>query len=106
MDSFADFKSRLEERKKELNERLLQIEHDPDEPMNPDIEERAVEREGDEVLEHLGQSGLDELRSIEAALTRIHDGTYGVCASCGEQISQERLDAVPTTPLCRNCVPK
>ena len=104
MEKFSNFKTRLEGRRNELNSRLLQIEHDLDEPMNPDVEERAVEREGDEVLEHLGQSGLDELRNIEAALVRLEEGNYGVCASCGEAISPERLDAVPTTPLCRNCV--
>ena len=63
----------------------------------------AIEREGDEVLERLGQSGLDEIRRIMAALGRIRSGDYGFCAICGAEISQERLDALPATPFCKTC---
>jgi RNA polymerase-binding transcription factor DksA len=40
---------------------------------------------------------------IEAALDRIANGSYGTCANCGEAIGEERLDAVPATPLCATC---
>lgn len=30
-------------------------------------------------------------------------GGYGVCASCGRDISTKRLEAVPWTELCREC---
>ncbi|MBM3679016.1 MAG: hypothetical protein FJW96_14235 [Actinobacteria bacterium] len=40
------------------------------------------------------------VREIDAALARIDDGTYGVCAACGEPIPEERLDAVPYAILC------
>jgi RNA polymerase-binding transcription factor DksA len=90
-------------RKRELERRLGRIEHDLDEPAPKDFEERAVEREGDEVLEDLGQAGLAELRAIQAALGRIEDGSYGYCVACGEEISPERLDVVPHAARCRNC---
>ncbi len=60
----------------------------------------ATEREGDEVLEDLGQSAQTELRMIEAALVRIEEGEYGYCVTCGEKISEERLDLIPATPFC------
>lgn len=97
------YRARLVDRREELNTRLLTIEHDLDQKKDPDVEERAVEREGDEVLESLGQSGLNELKAIEAALSRIEDGSFGTCAKCEEPISGERLDVVPTAALCRNC---
>ncbi|MCB1419359.1 MAG: TraR/DksA C4-type zinc finger protein, partial [Notoacmeibacter sp.] len=43
------------------------------------------------------------LKRIDAALDRIEAGTYGVCAKCGEDITEERLDLLPATPFCRNC---
>ena len=68
-----------------------------------DVEDRATEREEDEVLEGLGTAGLKEIEMIEAALARIKDSVYGECTKCGEAISGQRLDLLPYTPLCRNC---
>ena len=88
---------------KSIEERLDEIEHDLDEPASADTEERATEREGDEVLESLGNQGAAELKRIEAALKRIDDGSYGDCVKCGEEIAPERLELLPATPFCRNC---
>jgi RNA polymerase-binding transcription factor DksA len=93
----------LRTRMQELSNRLEEIEDDLDEPPDPDAEERATEREGDEVLESLGQAGLIEIKQIQAALQRMADGEYGDCITCGEPISPERLDVVPHTPFCRDC---
>jgi RNA polymerase-binding transcription factor DksA len=30
-------------------------------------------------------------------------GEYGICTRCGEEISPERLEAVPEAPLCKTC---
>ncbi len=42
-------------------------------------------------------------QSIDEALTRLHDGTYGICAECGVEISEKRLQAVPFAKLCVEC---
>jgi RNA polymerase-binding transcription factor DksA len=42
-----------------------------------------------------------ELEAIDAALQRIHGGTYGVCVRTGRPISAERLRAIPWTPYCQ-----
>lgn len=96
-------KARLLARKAELESRLLRIEGELDEPMSPDNDERAVERQDDEVLEAMGEAGLAELRGIDAALDRISHGRYGICARCGEDIAEARLDAVPHAALCQAC---
>ena len=98
------YEKRLRDRLRELNERLKEIDEDLDEPADPDVEERATEREGDEVLENLGHAGLAEIKMIQAALARIKDGTFGFCVSCGEPISKERLEVLPQTPRCKKCV--
>lgn len=99
----ADFQTKLVLRRQDLTKRLQKIEHDLDQPMDADSEERSVEREDDEMLEQLGQAGLEELKHIDLALSRIDAGTYGICPTCEEPISSARLNAVPTALLCRNC---
>jgi RNA polymerase-binding transcription factor DksA len=96
-------KNRLLARKAELADRLVEIEGQLDSPVSSDSEERAVEREGDEVLEAMGGQGLSELRAIDAALDRIAHGRYGTCARCGEAIAEARLEAVPHAALCQSC---
>ena len=39
----------------------------------------------------------------ERALTRISDGTYGTCESCGNAIGKLRLQAFPRATLCVAC---
>jgi DnaK suppressor protein len=43
------------------------------------------------------------LKKIDEAIARLDGGTYGVCESCGEQISMKRLEARPVTTLCIEC---
>lgn len=99
----AEFEKALNERRAELLSRLSRIEADLDARPNADSEERATERENDEVLEDLGLAGRREVIAIDNALKRIADGTYGICVSCGEPISTERLRAVPYATVCRTC---
>ena len=44
-----------------------------------------------------------ELSHVIAAQRRLEDGTYGLCADCGEPIAEQRLLAMPQTPYCRVC---
>jgi DnaK suppressor protein len=43
------------------------------------------------------------LYHIDMALERIENGTYGLCHSCNNPISRERLEAVPHARLCIAC---
>ncbi len=43
------------------------------------------------------------LRLIETALRRIKDGSFGICAACGDEIQPRRLEAVPWTQFCLRC---
>jgi len=40
---------------------------------------------------------------IDEALRRIKDGTFGICETCGKQISASRLQAVPHARMCIQC---
>ncbi|MBN2468004.1 MAG: RNA polymerase-binding protein DksA [Deltaproteobacteria bacterium] len=43
---------------------------------------------------------------IKEALQRIEDGSFGICESCGEEISEKRLEVRPVTTFCINCKEK
>ena len=62
-----------------------------------DVASDEAEEEVDLALQTAAQRKLEE---VEAALRRIDEGTYGICANCGKPISVERLRAVPWTTLC------
>lgn len=103
MISPSERRQQLLKRLRELDSRLHDIEAELDSHQAKDWDELAVEREEDEVLEGLGNSGVVEIAQIRAALDRIDAGSFGICVRCGEEISQERLDVLPATPFCRHC---
>lgn len=103
MRDYSELKTKLEARLADLDSRVHKIEDRLDDPVSKDWEEQAIEREDTEVLEDLGNAGLKEMELIRSALARIDEGTYGECLKCGEEISMERLAAVPHTALCRTC---
>jgi DnaK suppressor protein len=44
-----------------------------------------------------------KVAEIDAALTRVDAGTYGLCESCGKPIPPARLEVVPEATLCVSC---
>ncbi|MFY0409287.1 TraR/DksA family transcriptional regulator [Solicola sp. PLA-1-18] len=44
-----------------------------------------------------------ELARLEQARSRVDDGTYGRCETCGEPIGDERLEARPGATRCVRC---
>ncbi len=62
-----------------------------------DSASETYERELDEGLE---ADATRQLREVEEALERIASGTYGICEACGQEIPEDRLEAVPWTKLC------
>ena len=103
MPDLAIRRTQLEERLAYLDARLRELDAELDSHQSKDWEELATEREGDETLERLGQAGEAEIAQIRAALGRMDAGEYGVCVTCGDEISEERLDLLPFTPFCRRC---
>ena len=74
-----------------------------EDPLPQDFAEQAVELENGETLVALDQELEQELRKIDRAVSRIDDGSYLLCESCGEPIGEERLNALPTSVQCIDC---
>ena len=103
MNHYNDLKNRLEAKKEVLEDRLERIRISKRKPHDKNPEEQATERENDEVVDYLGESILVELQQIDVALKRLHSNEYDICESCGENIKEERLTALPYTSVCINC---
>ena len=44
-----------------------------------------------------------KVKSMQEALRRFEEGTYGICERCGSEISAQRLEALPQARLCIQC---
>lgn len=96
-------RKQLELKKAELTERVRKIKANITGGLEADSKEQAAQLENQEVLDALANEGVIELSKISAALLRMDEGTFGVCADCGEQISQGRLEARPFSSKCIDC---
>lgn len=103
---YAAQQARLTAKKAELEDRIARLARDQrhaDEPVEKDFEEQASQRENDDVVTELLNESRIELQKINIALARMASGEYGVCRSCGADIGEGRLNAVPEATLCIKC---
>ena len=49
------------------------------------------------------QMKAETLNKVNEALGRLEDGTYGYCFECGEEITEQRLRALPFAVRCKDC---
>lgn len=72
--------------------------------MDPkDVADVASDDIDRKMIEALGSQDIKRLKAIDAALTRISQGRYGLCMACGKKIPQARLTAIPYAVLCIDC---
>jgi DnaK suppressor protein len=97
---------KLTRRRQQILEFLKRLDDDTQE-----LDTDSVQDIGDRSVLSVSRESLFErtsqqrivLRMVEAALGRISDGSFGVCASCGDDISARRLEALPWTQYCLRC---
>jgi DnaK suppressor protein len=46
---------------------------------------------------------LEALHDVDDALAKIDVDSYGTCESCGQQIADSRLEAMPSARFCMTC---
>ena len=103
------FKKRLEDRQRELRHNVSRNEQDgraADMDTAQDIADRASSSYQKEFLFHQSSNERQLLQMVEGALSRIREGTFGECISCGNEINAKRLEAVPWTRYCIACQEK
>lgn len=97
----------LEERAKILE--ILQTEKNNDENSSAewtepkDLEDWANLTVSDDIRTRICERELQILKEIDAALSRLSKGNFGICEKCGGEIEPERLELIPWTRYCAKC---
>ncbi len=68
-----------------------------------EVEEEAQKASIAEPYDRLDETRKNEVRQIDLALSKMAVGDYGICESCGDDISKRRLEALPWARLCVDC---
>ena len=65
---------------------------------------RAIDpNNSSEVTEVLAAGARIALGDVLAALSRMDNGTYGLCTECGTAVPLERLEVLPQVAHCLRC---
>lgn len=102
MTNTEEYKKRLEAERKKL---LAQIEENPHGDFGSDVDEDEEADEAEELGTRLGinQEYKERLAEIDVALSKIENGSYGICENCGKDIEEEILKVSPESLLCKDC---
>jgi RNA polymerase-binding transcription factor len=102
----ASVRERLSDMKAKLLSGIdseLRAEREANKDEGMDTYDLASEERDREINFILSDRERMKIKQIDDALERIEDHTYGVCESCGLEVAEERLQAMPFTRLCRDC---
>ncbi|MEK7608160.1 MAG: TraR/DksA C4-type zinc finger protein [Patescibacteria group bacterium] len=102
-EKIQNYKEELEVERVKVGEGVLRASTPQNFGDDVDVDEETSEAEGFANSVAMIQSLKDRLSAIDEALESISAGTYGVCTGCGKEISEELLDVVPESRLCREC---
>ena len=102
------FKNYLSDRLKELLSQADDTVSDMTDPSDnfPDPTDRASLEADRNFMLRIRDRESKLIKKIKKALDRIENGTFGICESCGEDISVKRLKARPVTTQCIECKTK
>lgn len=95
----------LLERKRELDALLAQRTHETtdQEAAGKDAGDQALSSTLEILNKSLQDNEYDEYNRIVQALSKIDDGTYGICIDCNEPIQEKRLKYYPNAARCLVC---
>jgi DnaK suppressor protein len=101
------YRRALVEKKDSLSKEMLKNKdagQENSEELTQDIADKASSSYTKEFLFSLSDGERVLLQQIDQALIRVEDGGFGLCSNCGNPIPEKRLDAVPWTPYCVDCM--
>lgn len=107
-----ELRTRLESDRIRVSKRIKELGtqdpfNDPDRVNdNAASDTEANEEAGHDRVSALVDALQKEQADTIAALTRMDEGTYGVCRNCERDIPVERLRILPATTLCLDCEQK
>lgn len=104
-EKVLQYRGRLEGMRNRLLKEIADLqkpEQFGDETADPEDEEADEAEEFGNRLA-VAQTKKEELAEVELALSKIQNGTYGICEPCGGQIAKQILDVAPESTRCEAC---
>jgi DnaK suppressor protein len=101
-ENFAELRSKLEEERLSILQGL-QKHNDNEYSTHGDLVDQSMNFSEHENMLGLAEHDRNRLVEINDAIEKIDHGTYGICSSCGCEIPQARLLAMPTAKYCLTC---
>jgi DnaK suppressor protein len=101
------FRERLEEIRLTIIEEVKEHYKSSKDSLNEqaaDIADDATQSYDQQFKANLGEKNGNKLRLVEEAIKKIKNGSYGVCSKCEVHIPEGRLELVPFTEHCVNCL--
>jgi RNA polymerase-binding transcription factor DksA len=103
--SYERARRQLLTEKKELQEQLTQLENDEYEGVGYG---NHMADDGTEAFEQTVGVGFRRrvelgMERVSHALTKLDNGTYGICEDCGGRIDRARLEVLPQAVYCLEC---
>ena len=68
------------------------------------ISDHAAHTYNQQLEGELGEQEWQKLKQVDAAIEKIVEGEYGVCTKCEASIPEARLEVVPYTEFCTQCL--
>lgn len=97
------FKNRFEQEKQKLIQTISNLNQDIGSASGSDeLDLTALALEQNLLIRLKGREA-QYLKKVNEALSRIQDGSFGICMDCDQEISTKRLRARPTASLCISC---
>ena len=69
-----------------------------------DISDDAARSYSKKLQGDLEEQEWVKLKQVEAALKKVEDGEYGICEQCEQEILETRLEIMPYTEFCIQCL--
>ena len=97
----------LAARQQQLRDELAELTKPPEAGSNLSFGKRIGEGTT-EAVERISSSATARsiaaaLADVDRALAKLDEGSYGICDRCGQPITPERLEAMPSATLCVTC---
>ena len=105
----AKFHSQLESIRSELLggvEKLNQSVKERESGQIADISDDAARTYNRQLEGEIGEQEWKKLKQVDLAIEKINDGEYGICTQCESTIPEARLEVVPFTEHCTQCLSK
>lgn len=103
----SQFRSKLESARSELLgdvEKSNQNVRDGDVGHIADISDDAARAYNRQLEGELGEQEWQKLKQVDLAIEKINEGSYGICSNCEGKIPEARLEIVPYTEFCTQCL--